>query len=250
VIENHKKKVGLLPKNYVSSQSLYKNRWKTLKHDILKSYEFHPYVRLTILGGEPLYNKDVINFLNELVMLGLSTRTKLEFLTNATVLSPKIRDLLDKKNWNYTVALLSLDAVGKKAEWLRYGCNWKKIVNNVRIFKELVNHIEVNCTLGILNIMDLPELKRFCDQQNIQLLLSPMQQPDFMALESWPLPPEMLVSQQELDNVGFGKYYNLVGKTPDPTAPEKLKNYIKSFNNVRTPLSVFDPKLAKIFGVD
>ena len=250
LIENQKKKAGLLPNDYVSTQQLYKDRWKTLKNEILKSYEFHPYVRLTIRGGEPLYNKDVIGFLNELIDKGLSNRTKLEFHTNATILSPAIKTIINSKNWNYTIVLLSLDAVGKKAEWLRYGCNWQQIIKNVEVFKEIVDYVQVNCTLSILNIMDLPALKHFCQQQNIKLSTYTLQDPEFLSLEHWPHSPDDLVDKQLLTETGFGEYYNLIGISPDPEAPNKLKKYIKSFKNLRIPLSKFDPELAKMFGVD
>ncbi len=250
VIEKQKAKIGILPKNYTPAHQLYKERWVTLKHEVLKSYEYHPYVSLTILGGEPLYNKDVVDFLQELSDLGLAEKTKLEFHTNATILSPKIKNLLENTNWKYTVILLSLDAVGKKAEWLRYGCKWSTVLENVKIFNKIANYVQVNCTLSVLNIMDLPQLHDFCQEHALPLSIITVDDPDFMSLSKWPGPPELLVNRETLDSIGYGDYYDSIGTTPDHNASLRLKNYIQSFRNLRKPLSEFDLNLAKIFGVD
>lgn len=250
LIENQKRKLGMLPDNYVSTQKMFKQRWQSLKDDILKSYEFHSYINLTILGGEPLYNKDVIEFLQLIVNLGLSARTKLEFHTNATIFSPVIEKLLNKNNWKYIIMLLSLDAVGKKAEWLRYGCNWEKVVNNVTKFKNYADYLQISSTVSILNISNLPDLYKFSIENNISLTATTIAEPLFMTLESWPKPAEELISRNELAECGFENFYDLIGSKPDLMAPSKIKEYIENFNNVRTPLKNFDIKSAKIFGVD
>jgi len=249
VIENHKRKLGSLPANYVSSQQMFNQRWKSLQEDILKSYQHHSYVSLTILGGEPLYNKDVVEFLQLLIDQGLSTRTKLEFHTNATIFAPAIQHLLDKDNWKYTVILLSLDAVGKKAEWLRYGCDWEKIVNNISKFKTHADYLQITATVSILNISDLPSLHQFSVEQDIPLTATVIAEPEFMTLESWPGPVNELISRNKLADCGFESFYDLVGSAPDSSAPEKIKKYIQSFDRIRTPMKIFDPVLAKTFGV-
>jgi len=250
MIENHKKKLKMLPNRYVSSQKLFNLRWPTLREDILKSYNYHSTVGITILGGEPLYNKDVVEFLEFLIANNLSKRTRLEFHTNATIFSPAIQRLLQQVNWNHTTILLSLDAVGKKAEWLRYGCKWEKIVNNISLFKQHANYLQITATVSILSIMDLPALFEFAQLHNIPLHTSIVSSPDYLSLESWPGPADHLVKQSQLEMCGFGNLYNLIGSKPDHDAPEKIKNYIQSFASLRNPLSVFDPALAKIFDVD
>jgi organic radical activating enzyme len=245
VIQTHKKKLGMLSIDFQDPEIKFQKVWQTLKHDILKSYNFHDYVSLTILGGEPLYNKEVLKFLKELVNLKLSNRTKLEFHTNATQCNKNIMNILDLHYWKHICMFLSIDATGRKAEWLRYGTNWKKLENNVVHLSKISNYIEVHCILSVLNVGDLPELKIFCDQNKMSLKISALYQPWFMSLENWDKDPAQLVDRNFLKKYQFEDYYNLIGKNSKAGAFDALKAYIKSFDTIRKPLNQFDPVLAK-----
>ena len=245
VIQTHKKKLGMLSIDFQDPETKFQKVWQTLKHDILKSYNYHDSVSITILGGEPLYNKQVLEFLQELTNLKLSNRTKLEFHTNATQCNKNIMSILDLKNWKYICMFLSIDAIGRKAEWLRYGTDWKKLESNISQLTEISNYKEAHCILSVLNIGDLPNLKNFCDQNKINLKISALYQPWFMSLENWDKDPAQLVNRNFLKKYQFEEYYNLIGKNSKTGACDALKAYIKSFDTVRKPLSQFDPVLAK-----
>ena len=84
VIFQHKKQAGIIDgENTYNSRFL--DKWPELETNILKSYEYHENVTLTILGGEPLYSPTVKEFLNKLIDNNLAHRTKLELHTNGTV---------------------------------------------------------------------------------------------------------------------------------------------------------------------
>jgi len=244
-IQTHKKKLGLLDKNFKDPELKFQKIWKNLKKDVIKSYDYHDVVSLTILGGEPLYNKQVLEFLKELIDLKFSHRTNLEFHTNATQFNKNIQEILKVDRWKKTCMFLSIDATGKKAEWLRYGTNWKKLESNIPPLIKMSSYIEVHCTLSVLNIEDLPTLKDFCDQNKINLKISTLMQPWFMSLESWDRNPSELSNKDYLKKYGFEEYYNLIGKNSKTGSSDALKSYIKSFDHIRKPLKEFDPILAK-----
>jgi MoaA/NifB/PqqE/SkfB family radical SAM enzyme len=241
---SHKKKINILPSAATDNSKNFKKIWETTKLNILKSYEIHNIVTLTIVGGEPLFNKKFLYFLQELVGLNLSSRTKLEIHTNGTFYNANLELLLSKKLWKYVCVFVSVDAVGHKATWLRYGSNWSTVSKNIKKFQELVNYTEIHCVLSVLNINDLVDLNEFCRQQNLKLQITTLANPVFMRLEHWYPDKTLLCNKQELDKAGFVEYYNLLGSTPDKEMYEKLRSYITSFDTLRSPLKNFDAQLA------
>jgi sulfatase maturation enzyme AslB (radical SAM superfamily) len=211
-----------------------------MEQDILTSYDYHDIVSLTIMGGEPLYNKTVSAFLNKLKNLGLSSRTRLEFHTNGTKIN---KQLFSRNTWNYVCVFLSLDAVGKKAEWLRYGCRWHEIESNIEFFKSVSNYIEVHCTLSILNINDLPALNSFCQLVDLPLKIMTLSNPYFMSILNWNGDKNKITDRDRLEQHGFEYYYDLIGTTPMGDCVEQLDEYISQFDPIRTPLLEYDTRL-------
>lgn len=243
VIAQHKKIIGILPEDFLDPEKDFQRQWPQLEKDVLASYKYHDTVTLTLLGGEPLYNKTINNFLTKLVELGLSARTKLEFHTNGTKVNS---ELFTKNNWDYICIFLSLDAVGDKAEWLRYGCSWKNIESNIEHFKALSDYLEVHCTLSVLNLCDLPDLKKFCKANELPLKINLLSQPSFMSLASWPGDKHKIANFDSLNNNGLSNYFDLIGTQPDPQAITALDAYINQFRAIRKSLGNDFPLLAAI----
>jgi len=240
VIMQHKKNINILPADFVDPEEIFNQQWDLLEQDILKSYDYHDVVLLTILGGEPLYNKTVSEFLNKLKNLGLSSRTRLEFHTNGTKINKK---LFLKNTWNYVCVFLSLDAVGKKAEWLRYGCRWDEIESNIEFFKSVSDYIEVHCTLSILNINDLPALSSFCQSVDLALKIMTLSNPYFMSILNWNGDKNKITDRDQLESHGFEYYYDLIGTTPKIDSVQKLDQYISQFTPIRKSLVEYDTQL-------
>lgn len=249
VIENHYSKVGMIQKDFISPQESFNKRWPSLKNEILKSYDHHEVISITLGGGEPLYNKDVYDFLLLLKDRDLANRTKLEFNTNATQYNLKLAQILEDVRWRSICMYLSLDTIGNKAEWLRYGCKWEIIDKNIFYFKNIADYIEVHSAISVLNIMDLPVLKDYCDSIELEMRINPIVSPNFMALIHWDHDPNDLVARQTLEKYGFQEFYDLIGKNPIPGSKEKLKNYIMKFDGIRNHLRLYDEPLSKLLGL-
>ena len=241
VIFQHKKKAGLVSGKDLS-ESNFKKSWSDLRKNILKSYDHHETVNLTLLGGEPLYNKSVIEFLKELTDMDLASRTRLEFHTNGTVYPYKVFPRDKKSPWQHVCTFISLDAAGPYAEWLRYGCNWSKVDKVVDSLIALSHYIEIQCTLTVLNINQLQNLSSYAQSKNVRLRISTTAEPDFMALENWDLLKESLLVNKQYDQ--FQIYYDLIGTTPKTGSSNRLKDYIRKFDGIRKPLSDFDKTFA------
>jgi organic radical activating enzyme len=246
VIAHHKKKINILPHDFVDPNKIFLQQWDNLKQDILKSYQHYETVTLTLLGGEPMFIKHIPEFLTELGNLGLAPRTRLEFHTNATLFNLQ---LFQQYYWNYICTFLSLDAVGAKAEWLRYGCNWQDVEQNVEKFKAVSDYVEVHCTLSVLNLSDLPNLKVFCEKQNLPLKISVLADPAYMSLSNWSGPSHELASRDYLREHGFEQYYDLVGQTAMHDSKNMLRNFIKQFDTIRISLKDIDNKLFQVLNL-
>lgn len=240
VIQQQKRRLNLLPENFQDPEQQFQQSWPDLEANVLRSYDYHDVVTITLLGGEPMYNRTVVGFLAHLIDQGLAPRTRLEFHTNGTVFNSR---LFAQNTWHHVCVFLSLDAVGRKAEWLRSGCRWTDIEHNVTSFKSHCDHVEVHCTLGVLNLGDLPDLHEFCQQQDLKLGIYVLTEPECMSLLKWPGRPEHLVDRQKLVDCNLDFYYNQVGVNADPAVAEQLNSYIDQWQPVRGRLDLVDQKL-------
>ena len=246
VIETHKRRIGILPADHVSPAVAFDQQWPALRAAIMQSYQHHETIHLTILGGEPLYNDHVLDFLNSLSVHQLTSRTRLEFHTNATRFHQRIRTMLAPGQWQYVSVFLSLDSVGRAAEWLRYGSDWSQIENNVEAIKTSVDYCEVHCTLSILNIMDLADLKQWCATRHLPLKIFLLAAPAHMALSNWDDDPEKILSMIDNQDPEFESYYSMIGSIAQSGSRDSLRQYIQQFDSIRKPLADFNPKLHAI----
>lgn len=232
VIRQHKIKAGIPLSRDDDIQAEFQRNWPELKENIIMSYNYHSVVKITFVGGEPFYNPTVIEFLKDLVKLGLAKRTKIELTTNGTVSAENLP--LEKGTWKYVSILVSVDAIGKYAEWLRYGCVWNKVSQNIQNLQNHADYTELQTVVSVLNINCLGDLYQYANTMGLPLYVSLVESPDFMSLRHWDLSKEELLIDP--DYTQFSTYYDLIGSSPKIGSSERLKNYINSFAGVRAPL--------------
>lgn len=136
-------------------------------------------------GGEPLIAKEhyeVLKILEEKSLFHISLR----YNTNLSILSYQNFDLTALWSRFKEVAIsISIDDIGKRAEYFRHGTNWKKIEENISTLKERNPQIDlyINCTVSIMNVYYLPEIFDYLmlnnfvlpDRFRINLLLDPIE---------------------------------------------------------------------------
>ncbi len=244
----HKKRIGILPENYQDSNSLFMQRWPDLQKQILQSYREHDRVTLVLLGGEPSYNPMVKNFLQMLHDQGLAPQTRLELTTNGTKTNQEFFDLVTSPNWLSVSVFVSVDAIGAKAEWLRYGSRWADVEKNILAYQRAAYRVELHTVVSVLNIGDLPDLYDFAKLHNLLFTPFPLRTPEHMSLVHWD-GTDLVQNFEAYSNRGLGQYAELVGTKVKAGSRKRLGQYIQQLETVRTKLSDVDPELYNvIFG--
>ena len=110
---------------------------------------------VVLLGGEPFYDKSCLKFLS----------WALENLTaNITMFTNGSRIDFDflKSYPSKLTLVFSLDAVGRPAEYIRYGTDWVEVMKNYLAVKELLKiDVRVNITCSVYNYLYIEELIEF-----------------------------------------------------------------------------------------
>jgi molybdenum cofactor biosynthesis enzyme MoaA len=128
-----------------------------LKKNKFSSYDFLlPVARklktIIILGGEPFFDPDCLAFLD---WVQANTSAELLTFTNGSKL-----DVDRLKSLNRKITLVfSLDAVGRAAEYIRFGTEWDTVYNNFNLAKKLPNvEVRINITTSAYNFYYFTEL--------------------------------------------------------------------------------------------
>ena len=199
----------------------------------LHYFENLPLQEVYLTGGEPMMVKHLPQFLER-----LDSSVTIRFNTNATLYNPKVHELL--KRFDRVIMSLSLDAVDKKIEYIRYGSNWETIQRNVDIYKDLYKCDVAPCT-SVLNALYQDEIKEWADKMNMKVWDNLLVYPDWLHVKN---APDSLKSQfKYIDEWKAGD--------ADPAAQAKFVEYITkldAFRNIR--IKDYLPEVAKAYGLD
>jgi len=101
--------------------------------------------KIIILGGEPFYDPKCLDFIKWSM---INTRAELMAFTNGSIVNKEILNLADKK---FTL-IFSLDAVGRPAEYIRFGTKWDEVISNFKLMRDFNNvEVRVNITTSVYN---------------------------------------------------------------------------------------------------
>jgi organic radical activating enzyme len=105
---------------------------------------------LSLIGGEPLYEKKNFELLEHLLELG-NNSVFLSLVTNGSVsLNDRQKTILSKfKNINFS---LSIDGTERVFEYLRYPLKWDDLLNNLKFFRDITDNVSSNYTISNLNV--------------------------------------------------------------------------------------------------
>lgn len=251
-IESQKRKLNILPDSFIDVNESFNQRWNsTIFPGIKESYKHHEIINISILGGEPSYNNTVISFLNYLVENNLNSRTRIELTTNGSRSFQKIIPLLNKDLWNHISLFVSVDAIGSKSNWLRYGGDWNIIDNNINQLNKIAHYSEIQCTVSVLNIADIINVYDYSKEKQINFSINPVQNPPIMNIKHWDGDNFIQELLPEFESRNLQDYYYSFKSEPIIGTKQLLKNYIESFNTVRDlRLNDYDSQLAKALGIE
>ena len=189
-----------------------------------------PHSRVYFTGGEPGLVKPVSDILDRLIDMGYNTTVSLDFNSNFQALNQKWFDKL--KLFKGTM-LASVDAVGARAELIRYGCKWESVDRNVRSFIDQCTNFNlvVSPTPSILNIFYLNEIvdwtKDLKNENRVSLTFqNRLSIPGYLDLKNL---PEELKSKatQRVNEITMGHYrQDLAKHLAQPTDISGWPNFI------------------------
>lgn len=151
--------------------NLKKGQWPRHNNDFWVNMDhLLPYVRyFEFTGGEPFLIQEHFNLLRTAVEKGFSKNIEIHYNTNATNFPKEGLELWP--HFKLVEIAFSIDDVGSRFEYQRYGANWEIAKANIEKFYQLrknnTNIILQHClTINVYNIFYLKDLFQWMSQQN------------------------------------------------------------------------------------
>lgn len=115
--------------------------------------------KVVFTGGEPLLIKEYYDFMDFLIDNKLNESIGIELFTNCSVYNPKfVERLLQFKRVDF---IMSIDGVGKTAEYQRHGTNWDVVRENILKFNASPFDISFNTAISSYVLLDVSSLAKF-----------------------------------------------------------------------------------------
>ena len=141
---------------------------------------------LSFLGGEPLYNKNVLRLLPN-----LRNKKKVSITTNGSKFVNEISDL------SGLLLSYSVDGIGSKNEYIRFGSNWDEVMNNIQQAIDARIETHVVTTVSVYNILHLDQILTYFNELPLNFhYLNIVFDPDFMSVSC--LHPALRKEAQEV----------------------------------------------------
>lgn len=145
--------------------------------------------RLTILGGEPFYDRITFDFLQALVEQGKSRNIQVDLNTNMTAITQEKMEFL-VSNFRKVMIKGSIDGIGPVNDYLRYPSQWDDIKNNIDLVQSFPTvDLVVTTALSNLSLIKYYELIRWAAETRTNLFITPVTNP--IELRSSLLPPAL-----------------------------------------------------------
>ena len=136
-----------------------------MSDSVLDSIDFKNLKILSILGGEPLYDRNIYRIL-QLLIDNSNLDCFINFVTNGSVtLTDSQLDMFAKfKNLGICV---SIDGIGPVFEYMRFPLKWPKLLENIAQYKTVASHVSVSYTLSNVNILYYKETVDWLNSQGL-----------------------------------------------------------------------------------
>jgi MoaA/NifB/PqqE/SkfB family radical SAM enzyme len=147
--------------------------------------EFIPYLdEARFVGGEPFLSELYFKIWNEIIHI--NPKTKINVLTNGTILNDKILDLYKKHNFHIS---FSIDSVKKETyESIRVNANYDKVMHNFQTIYELSRklnkELSVNCCPIQTNMWEIPDMIEYYSKLNVPIILHTVVYPVILSISN------------------------------------------------------------------
>lgn len=167
---------------------------------------------LKFTGGEPFLIPQTFKIIDYCIESDLAKDIQLEFITNGTQdLVPYIEKF---KHFKKTSIQYSIDAIGKRFEYIRQGAIWNDVESKILNFQKKIKNIKIDLgitvAVQVLNFRNLHELKLWASKHNLKICTDNyVSDPEYMhpnALNDKKLKEELIYTLQQLDKI-YGTNY-------------------------------------------
>lgn len=202
--------------------------------ETFKKLEDLPIQEIYFTGGEPMMVKHLDSFLER-----LDRSTYLRFNTNCTIWNPKLEKILRK--FHVISMSLSLDAVDRKIEYIRYGSKWNNVSENAKRYADFC-FVNIAPTISILNAWFYDDIKEYAEKNKWPLYENLLYQPSWLHCKN---APDSLKAKYQ----GISKDWT--NEPADPKEIEFFKHRIGVLDKWRN-ISIRDylPEVADAYGID
>lgn len=143
--------------------------------------------KVKLVGGEPFLSKELEEFLSFILNVA-ENPVKLQIATNGSLLpSQPVIGLL--KQFQEVRILLSIDAIGSRAEYIRKGCHWSELEENINKLKSLADkleqtHIVSFMTLQAYNADSILDIYQWSQKMGLLFKYNVLRFPEFLRVEA------------------------------------------------------------------
>lgn len=137
---------------------------------------------ITVSGGEPFLDKKLFEFVKKLK--GSKKLQQINFSTNLTKLNIELFEFLSTLDADVNISV-SLDGNKQIHEYIRYGCDYDSIIDNIKIIRSRYPRFQfgINTTLSVYNVgYAIETLESFLEISRIikikDLMISPVLKPE------------------------------------------------------------------------
>jgi MoaA/NifB/PqqE/SkfB family radical SAM enzyme len=215
---------------------------------LYKEVDFSSLVNLTLLGGEPLYERKNFKILEKLLELG-NDQCFISMVTNGSVaISDDYKKILSKfKNLNFCV---SIDGTGSVFEYVRYPLEWKLLESNLKFFRELTDLVSANYTLSNLNVLYHNETVSWFNNQKIEYANNPIYKPSWLQSRALPRHVKQRL-KTVLNDIDYATYIGNIHTTEDQANFEEFLKQIKRQDHLKgISIKNYLPELCELIGLD
>ena len=110
-------------------------------------------------GGEPMLIKSYYQFMDYLIEKNLNETMTLDLYTNCSVYNPLFIDRMLK--FKRVLFCMSIDGVGKTAEYQRHGTKWDVVEQNILRYVTMPKEIIYNTAISPYVLLDVSSLAKF-----------------------------------------------------------------------------------------